>query len=96
MRWRALPQSGSLPIARSSHTVTVMGDKLYLFGGEHDPRVPVGSELFEYSFQSGEWKIVEAKGEAPSPRVGHTAAAADGKLYIFGGRCGAPLVALLR
>lgn len=38
MRWEELPQQGSKPLARSSHTLTACGSRVYLFGGEHEPR----------------------------------------------------------
>ncbi|GIL65022.1 hypothetical protein Vafri_18872 [Volvox africanus] len=88
MRWTRLPQVGTLPVERSSHSITVLGNRILLFGGEHDPRVPVGSELYEYSFPDGTWCVVDAKGEPPTPRVAHASAAVGNKLYIFGGRSG--------
>ncbi|PNH10707.1 Nitrile-specifier protein 5 [Tetrabaena socialis] len=88
MRWARLPQSGAQPVARSSHSITVVDDKLYLLGGEHDPRVPVGSDVYEYSFTDGIWRVLEAKGEPPIPRVAHAAAAVGSTLYAFGGRSG--------
>ncbi|GLC37373.1 hypothetical protein PLESTB_001594300 [Pleodorina starrii] len=88
MRWIRLPQNGNVPVERSSHSITVIGDRLFLFGGEHDPRVPVGSDLFEYSFESCTWRVVDSKGEPPSPRVAHSAASVGNTLYVFGGRCG--------
>ena len=30
MRWQQLPQHGAVPAERSSHTITVIDDKLYL------------------------------------------------------------------
>ncbi|GIL88835.1 hypothetical protein Vretifemale_16766 [Volvox reticuliferus] len=88
MRWRRLPQAGALPVERSSHSITVVGNRILLFGGEHDPRVPVGSELYEYSFADGTWRVVDAKGEPPTPRVAHASAANGNTLYVFGGRSG--------
>ncbi|KAG2440042.1 hypothetical protein HXX76_004157 [Chlamydomonas incerta] len=88
VKWTRLPQAGAVPIDRSSHSITVIGDKVYLFGGEHDPRVPVGNELYEYDMATGTWRVVEAKGDAPPPRVAHAAAAVGNMLYVFGGRNG--------
>ncbi|EFJ44314.1 kelch repeat protein [Volvox carteri f. nagariensis] len=88
MRWTRLPQAGTLPVERSSHSITVVGDKIVLFGGEHDPRVPISSELYAYSFTDGTWRVLDAIGEPPSPRVAHSAAAIGNTLYIFGGRSG--------
>ncbi|KAG2454804.1 hypothetical protein HYH02_000636 [Chlamydomonas schloesseri] len=87
-KWTKLAQAGSVPIDRSSHSITVIDNKVYLFGGEHDPRVPVGNELYEYDMATGTWRVVEVKGEAPPPRVAHAAAAVGSTLYVFGGRDG--------
>ena len=38
MKWTRLEQNGDLPLARSSHSITAVGGKCYLFGGEHEPR----------------------------------------------------------
>lgn len=86
MRWTHLPQTGSCPTERSSHSITVVDDKLLLFGGEHDPRIPIDSDIYEYSFLDGSWRVLQAHGEPPSPRVAHAAAAVGSVLYIFGGR----------
>eukprot|EP00516_Mucochytrium_quahogii_P012817 CAMPEP_0203796920 /NCGR_PEP_ID=MMETSP0100_2-20121128/8283_1 /ASSEMBLY_ACC=CAM_ASM_000210 /TAXON_ID=96639 /ORGANISM=" , Strain NY0313808BC1" /LENGTH=329 /DNA_ID=CAMNT_0050702053 /DNA_START=1604 /DNA_END=2593 /DNA_ORIENTATION=- len=83
---------GSVVGARSSHQVSAVGDVLYLFGGEHQPRTPIDSKLYSLTLGkdgvSGEWSQVEVKGEAPEPRVGHAQAVIGDKLYVFGGRQG--------
>ena len=38
MKWTRLEQNGDLPLARSSHSITAVAGKCYLFGGEHEPR----------------------------------------------------------
>lgn len=38
MKWTELGQSGPLPLARSSHTITYVNGKAFLLGGEHKPR----------------------------------------------------------
>lgn len=39
MQWEKLEQKGSVPLARSSHSLTVIGDKAYVLGGENQPRL---------------------------------------------------------
>lgn len=38
MKWERLAQGGDVPLARSSHTITVVEGKCYVVGGEHEPR----------------------------------------------------------
>ena len=42
--WSEIKPANSIP-ERSSHGVSVVGDRLYVFGGEHSARNPIGSEL---------------------------------------------------
>lgn len=49
------------PQARSSHTLTAVGDELYLWGGEHEPRVPIGTDLYAYSLTDRRWRKVEVR-----------------------------------
>lgn len=64
MKWRQLPQSGDVPLARSSHTVTAVGGKLYLWGGEHKPREPIDSQLHVYDMETGAWTRPEVRADA--------------------------------
>jgi len=79
-------QKNDSPLARSSHSVTVVGNKAYIFGGEHHPRTPIDALLHSYEFATNTWNVVSAAGAAPCPRIGHTAAAVGSSIYIFGGR----------
>lgn len=38
MKWTEAQQTGTLPLARSSHTISYVSQKAYLLGGEHKPR----------------------------------------------------------
>ncbi len=48
--------------ARSSHTITAVGDTIYLFGGEHAPRVPIGSDVHAYNLQERVWRKLQVCG----------------------------------
>ena len=66
MRWEKLEQHGAVPEPRSSHSLTWVDGKLYVFGGEHDPRVPVGSDVFAYDLATATWERLQGvTGEAP-------------------------------
>lgn len=86
---------GFLP--RSSHEITHINGKIYLFGGENKPRTPIDSNVYVLditNFQSG-WKKVDVTHVSnndgctiPSARLAHAQAAVGNNLYIFGGRLG--------
>jgi len=80
----------SPPIARSSHEISSVGSALYLFGGEHEARTPIDSDLYvlDLALPVRCWKKVEAIGEPPSPRIAHAQAVIGDNIYIFGGREG--------
>eukprot|EP00386_Alphamonas_edax_P007310 GDKI01024293.1.p1 GENE.GDKI01024293.1~~GDKI01024293.1.p1 ORF type:complete len:374 (-),score=113.52 GDKI01024293.1:105-1145(-) len=90
--WRQLTSvNNTYPPARSSHSVSCVmdyekGDKIYVFGGEHEPRVPMGSDMWCYDLQKETWEKLEVTGVAPEARVAHSAAVVGGVIYIFGGR----------
>jgi hypothetical protein len=92
MKWELLSQSGEVPVARSSHSVThvPIAHSLYLFGGEHDPRTPINNDFYAYELESRTWEIIQANGPRPEPRVAHTASVVEdsSKIFIFGGRSG--------
>mmetsp|Transcript_11900 Transcript_11900/g.25566 ORF Transcript_11900/g.25566 Transcript_11900/m.25566 type:complete len:342 (+) Transcript_11900:55-1080(+) len=92
MKWHHLAQSGDVPEARSSHSITYVPStsKLYLFGGEHDPRTPISSDVYAYDTASHNWAKVPASGDIPEPRVAHTATYIEESnlLYFYGGRNG--------
>ena len=75
MKWTECPVSspcpGVLPLSRSSHGVSIIGDRLFMFGGEHEARTPVGSEVWALDLKTDggmEWRALKAQGEPPSPR----------------------------
>ena len=90
MKWTKVEFKTSTPLERSSHGVSIIGDKLFMFGGEHTARTPLASDVHELDLSSPvlEWRSVTAGGEAPSPRFGHGQCALGDSLYVFGGRQG--------
>ncbi|KAK1268752.1 Nitrile-specifier protein 2 [Acorus gramineus] len=85
-KWTKFSQKGTGPGARSSHAITVVGDKAYAFGGEFAPRVPVDNNLHIFDLETSTWSISAATGDVPAPRVGVTMASVGTTLYVFGGR----------
>lgn len=88
MLWKRLEQQGDAPGARSSHAVAVVGERVYLFGGELQPRVPVAADTYCYDLESSTWSKLATTGTCPGPRVAATMAAVGDRVYLFGGRTG--------
>lgn len=86
--WLQLEQKGGGgPGARSSHAIAVVGHKVYAFGGEFSPRVPVDNQLHVFNLPDQTWSVIaDAKGDTPPPRVGVTMASIGHTIYVFGGR----------
>ncbi len=88
----------STPLPRSSHSLSVIAGRAYIFGGEISPREPVDNDMHILILPSGsvteaDYRIVPAKpavagGEVPEKRVGHTAAVIGERIFVFGGRGG--------
>ncbi|KAE9605509.1 hypothetical protein Lal_00024538 [Lupinus albus] len=86
--WVKVDQKGIGPGKRSSHAITIIGQKVYVFGGEFAPRVPVDNKIHLFDLETQSWSVVEASGDTPPPRVGVTMAAVGDTIYVFGGRDG--------
>ncbi|KAL3514157.1 hypothetical protein ACH5RR_026874 [Cinchona calisaya] len=87
-KWVKLDQKGTGPGARSSHAITIVGQKGYAFGGEFTPRVPVDNKLYVFDLTEKTWSVADATGDIPPPRVGVTMASVGDTIYVFGGRDG--------
>ncbi|CAF1120744.1 unnamed protein product [Rotaria sordida] len=84
---RSVSQYDDIPSSRSSHTLTAIDNHLYLFGGEHDPRVTIDNDVWQFNVNDNRWKCLSVnQDERPLPRLAHAAAAVEHKLFIFGGR----------
>ncbi|KAI9843950.1 MAG: hypothetical protein M1837_005991 [Sclerophora amabilis] len=69
-------------------TTTILGDKLYVFGGRVLSRSkPVlTADMYELDLIRRHWSKVETKGEIPPPRYFHSVCAlGDSKLVCYGG-----------
>jgi hypothetical protein len=82
------------PSARSSHKLSAIDGRGYLFGGEAEARQSIDSTMHCLDATAGTWTRPAAaygggaSAAAPQPRVGHAQAAVSGKLLVFGGRTG--------
>src|SRR6266536_5644821 len=97
-KWHRI-NAPSLP--RSSHSLSVIDGRAYVFGGEINPREPIDNDMHVIILPSGtvmeaDYKTIPAKssnpvngeGAVPEKRVGHTAAVIGERIFIFGGRGG--------
>ncbi|XP_078431740.1 thiohydroximate-O-sulfate sulfur/sulfate-lyase (nitrile-forming) NSP5-like [Wolffia australiana] len=85
-KWLKLEQRGSGPGARSSHAITVLGNKAYAFGGELIPFEPVDNKIHVFDLEALTWSVPDVFGDVPPPRAGVTMAAIGATIYVFGGR----------
>ncbi|KAE8453943.1 hypothetical protein EG329_007719 [Mollisiaceae sp. DMI_Dod_QoI] len=94
-KWERI-KAPSLP--RSSHSLSVIAGRAYIFGGEINPREPVDNDMHIITLpydevSEADYKKVPAKseiagGEVPEKRVGHTAAVIGERIFVYGGRGG--------
>ena len=61
---------------------------LYVFSGEHTPRVPLDNEIYALDLTTAHWTKLCASVASPVARVGHAAAVVHNQLYMYGGRVG--------
>ncbi|XP_057979282.1 acyl-CoA-binding domain-containing protein 4 isoform X2 [Malania oleifera] len=77
--------SGKIPIARGGHSVTLVGSKLIMFGGEDRSRRLL-NDVHVLDLETMIWDLVETTQTPPAPRFDHTTAVhAERYLLIFGG-----------
>lgn len=83
MPWRStLLQQGLL--CRGLHSVTAVGDKLYLFGGAPQ-KGGMLNDLWVLDVASMQWTELHPEGELPHKRCSHTAVVMGTSIFIFGG-----------
>ncbi|WIA40680.1 hypothetical protein OEZ86_004378 [Tetradesmus obliquus] len=87
-KWQQLQQAGDCPGPRSSHCMAYANGRIYMFGGELQPRVPVPAATYVYDLADSTWSQLKTAGACPGPRVAATMAAIGSKIYLFGGRTG--------
>lgn len=94
-KWQRIDSIG---LPRSSHSVSVIAGRAYIFGGETKPREPVDNDMHIITLPSGTVTSADyrskpaepqtAGGAVPEKRVGHTAAVIGERIFVFGGRGG--------
>ncbi|KAJ5579492.1 uncharacterized protein N7459_005477 [Penicillium hispanicum] len=85
--------TGKEPHPLVGATTTILGDKLYVFGGRilSRSRPKLTSDLFELDLIRRHWTKIEPTGDIPPPRYFHSVCAlGDNKLVCYGGMSPAP------
>ena len=85
--------TGQKPHALVGATTTILGDKLYVFGGRiHSKTKPqLTSDLFELDLIRRHWVKIDCQGDIPPPRYFHSVCPlGDSKLVCYGGMSPAP------
>ncbi|KAL4946687.1 hypothetical protein BDV06DRAFT_54411 [Aspergillus oleicola] len=80
--------SGREPPPLVGATTTILGDKLYVFGGRilSKSRPHLTSDIYELDLIRRHWSKIEASGDIPRPRYFHSVCAlGDNKLVCYGG-----------
>ncbi|MCJ1377373.1 hypothetical protein MMC17_000468 [Xylographa soralifera] len=80
--------SGKEPHALVGATTTILGDKLYVFGGRRlsRRRPQLTADLYELDLIHRHWTKLETSGNIPPPRYFHSVCAlGDSKLVCYGG-----------
>lgn len=100
------PNKGPYPCPRLGHSFTLIGHKVYLFGGlandSNDPKNNIPrylNDLYTLDISSPDalaWDIPQTYGDSPPPRESHTAVAYTdrygvSKLIVYGGMSGCRL-----
>ena len=85
--------TGKEPHGLVGATTTILGDKLYVFGGRvlSKKRPYLTSDIFELDLIRRHWTKIQAKGDIPAPRYFHSVCTlGDTKLICYGGMSPAP------
>ncbi|ETN38561.1 uncharacterized protein HMPREF1541_06597 [Cyphellophora europaea CBS 101466] len=85
--------TGQKPHALVGATTTILGDKLYVFGGRLHSRTrpQLTSDLYELDLIKRHWKKIDPLGDIPPPRYFHSVCGlGDSKLVCYGGMSPAP------
>jgi len=81
--WYEPETSGPVPSPRAAHSCTVVGRKLFIFGGNNHNTL--FGDLYVLDTETFKWSMPPCKGTPPFPRSGHSAVLLKHKLVIFGG-----------
>jgi N-acetylneuraminic acid mutarotase len=82
-KWTQIFPGGELPVPRYGHTATVIGENMYVFGGNSQEALL--NDMWAYSFPFNVWQQLKPSGSAPTPRYSALAVSIGEAVYIYGG-----------
>jgi N-acetylneuraminic acid mutarotase len=72
-----------VPVPRNGCAAATDGQNVYIFGGKDtENRL---KDLWMFNLSEQKYREMDANGDVPASRNGHTMEYYDGKLYVFGG-----------
>ncbi|CAL1697913.1 unnamed protein product [Somion occarium] len=83
MYWSKAPVYGTLPPHLRAHTVTLIDNIAWLFGGCDEKLC--WKDIWWFNTETMQWMHPEAQGDIPPPCRAHTATLVDRRLVVFGG-----------
>jgi len=84
VQWARAVPTGEVPQAREGHSLTLVDQKLVLFGGYTADGKDV-NDVHVYDPSSQRWSELELAGNAPQPRQAHSAARHGHEVIVAGG-----------
>ncbi|EGG20116.1 hypothetical protein DFA_07236 [Cavenderia fasciculata] len=94
-KWKnILETKGMAPDPRSNHSSAVIGSKYYIFSGNNttnDGEYKILEDFYYLETKTLTWHKINATGDIPCGRGGHTMEVIDGKIYLFGGGIWSPV-----
>ncbi|OQR88806.1 hypothetical protein THRCLA_10088 [Thraustotheca clavata] len=82
--WSQIKCEGKSPAPRYNHSATLVGSKMFIFGGKGD-KGKVFRDMHYLDLENWHWFVVNWTTESPSERFGHADLAVGTKLVISGG-----------
>ena len=80
MNWFKPSTAGSLPAVRADHTANLVGNKMYVFGGQSD--AGEHADLWVLDLNSLTWSNPGVQGDKPKARSGHSASLVGAKINL--------------
>ncbi|OQV20631.1 Kelch domain-containing protein 3 [Hypsibius exemplaris] len=85
-KWTRPVTSGETPEKRDGHSVALLGDVMYIFGGFEENGDRYSADIFSLHIPTMTWIPVYSWGDRPTPRDFATLEVIGERLYLWGGR----------
>ncbi|XP_073132614.1 uncharacterized protein [Henckelia pumila] len=83
MEWTSPEVRGHVPAPRDSHSSVVVGDRLFVCGGDSGDRYQC--DVCVLDLNRSIWSTMDGRGPLPSARAGHASVSIGTKMYVLGG-----------